>query len=154
MLTAKGYRDRFWQGYPELRRILDDKELSVPEDVLLMSAFPEDQWLPSTWQGSTGRLNDVLRIVRLLQKHGGDLQRAMATGPSPAEQILEEISRLVDELEGRTQAFLSAFTRSFRRDVEATRTVARDVADIRDRLAREQAEKQVRPQNIVPGEEA
>ncbi|SRR5258705_12741098 len=88
MLTEKGYRDRFWKDYPQLRRILEGKERSFPcgVDALFASAFPEDQSLPSTWQGSVDRLTDVLCIARLLREHASDLQDAIAGGAFPLDR--------------------------------------------------------------------
>jgi hypothetical protein len=54
MLSEEGVRDRFWQHYPQLRRVIEGKADSIPRGVngLLTSDFPDDQWRPSTWQGS------------------------------------------------------------------------------------------------------
>ena len=149
MLSESGLRDRFWQGYPQLRRLLEGKESSLPRGLdALLSAFPEEQQLPSTWQGSLDRLADVLCIARLLGEYRRGLQDAMTVGASSAEQITEEVNRLLHELEWRTQDVLRAFAHSFDRDIEVTRRVAREAevalkeakmaAQLRDIAAREE----------------
>lgn len=132
MLTEKGYSDRFWRDYPQLRRVLGGKERSMPRslEALLVSVCPEHQWLPSTFEGPLDRLADVLCIAQLLAEHRGDVQNAIAVDVYSAEQITGEVGQLVHELEGR----LSALAHSFDRHIEAARTVAHEVEALRCRL--------------------
>jgi hypothetical protein len=127
--------------------LLGGKESSIPRgpETLLVSVFTENQLLPSTFQGSLDRLADVLCIARLLAEHSGDVQNAIAVGVLSAEQITEEVGRLVHELEGR----LNALAHSIDRDIEAARTVAHAVDALCWRLrsaeeARQRVEKQVK----------
>lgn len=129
MLTEKGYRDRFWQGYPQLRRVLEGKERSLTHGVhaLLSAVDAEDGPRVSTDHGTIGQLGDVLCIGRLLAKHHDDVQgRLVEAGPA-TEALRAEVTGLVDELESRLQAFVVTLSRSFERDIESLRMVVRDI---------------------------
>ena len=81
MLTEEGYRGRFWRGYPQLRRLLESKDGSIPRGVNLFQLLDDGEPRISTDHGPLGRLADVLAIARLLAGRGSDVQDAVHAPP-------------------------------------------------------------------------
>ena len=98
MLTEEGYRNRFWRGYPHLRRLLERKDSSTPHGVDLLRLIDDDEPRISEDHGQLGRLADVLAIARLLASQGRDVQDAMRVDTSSAEGMTEEVGKLLHEL--------------------------------------------------------
>jgi hypothetical protein len=149
MLTEDGYRNRFWQGYPHLRRLLERKDDPIPHGADLRGFFDDDEPRTSVDHGSLGRLTDVIAIARLLASQGLDIQHAMRVDTSSTEVITEEIRQLLDELEGRVHALRQRVARACDREVDDTRAVARDVQELGRHL---RSARQVRSPNTDGGE--
>jgi hypothetical protein len=129
MLTREGYLNRFWQGYPQLRRLLEGKEdgIATGPEALLSSVDELDGPRISIDHGSLGRLADILVIARLLSKHEAEVQTAITERVLPGEQITAEVKRLLNELQSRIEAFLGVLARSYEHDVESALKVARRI---------------------------
>jgi hypothetical protein len=141
MLTEDGFRNRFWRGYPHLRRLLESKEGPVPRGVDLEEFFANDEPRSSVNHGPLGRLAEVIAITRLLTRQGREIQDAMRDQASSAEGIADEVGQFLRELEERVHAFRRA-TLACDHEVDGARAVAHDVHELCGRL---RVEGQVRP---------
>src|SRR5688572_3628065 len=121
MLTEEGYRNRFWRGYPHLRRLLERSGESVPQGVDLFSFFDDGGPCTSIDNGLLGRLADVLAIARLVASQGRDVQDAIHNDTPSSARITDEVKQLLGELEARIYAFKQAVDQAFTREIEATR---------------------------------
>jgi hypothetical protein len=138
MLSEEAMRDRFWRGYPHLRQLLQRHDGSVPRGEDLWG-FIDDEPRISIDPGPLGRLADVIAIARLLTSKASEVQNTMRGGASSAESIAEEVRQLLDELEGRLDGFQHAVAAACRRQLESTRTTARDLQELRHHLAHDRA---------------
>jgi hypothetical protein len=137
MLTHEGYRNRFWRGYPELRRLLESKDGSIPVGVDLFQLLDDGEPRISTDHGPLGRLADVLAIARLLASRGSEVQDAMRIDTSSAEGIRQEVGQLLHELERAIRALRHGLAHACDREIEATRAIVRDIQELGSRLRAE-----------------
>lgn len=136
MLTKEGYRSRVWRGYPQLRRLFERGDDPVPGGVDLLELLADDEPRISTDQGPLGRLSDVLAISRLLASQGGAaaVQDAMRADLSSVPRITEEVDHLCKEVEDHILALQHFLANAGGREIERTRTVAREVQECGWRL--------------------
>ena len=136
-LTKEGIRNRFWRGYPHLRRLFGRRAGSVPYGVDLLSLFDDGELRTSIDHGPLDRLLYVVAIARLLASHGDEAQDAIRPADKSSLVGILEVAQLHSELDGRMTAFRHAVDRAFGCDIDAIRTAHFEAENLSRRLLSE-----------------